>query len=86
MFKRMMHPDPLQWGFASSPAEEATMRKNGWVDDAPIEVQIVAVETPKRVKKPTAREVLQGQADALGLKVDGRWSDSRLAEEIAKAK
>ena len=28
---------------------------------------------------------LQDQAEALGIKVDKRWSDKRLAEEITKA-
>ena len=33
----------------------------------------------------TVREVLQDAADAKGIKVDGRWSDERLAAEIEKA-
>lgn len=31
------------------------------------------------------REDLNAEAEKLGVKVDGRWSDERLAEEIAKA-
>jgi len=31
------------------------------------------------------REGLNAEAEKLGVKVDGRWSDERLAEEIAKA-
>lgn len=29
---------------------------------------------------------LKAEAEALGIKIDKRWSDKRLAEEIAKAK
>ena len=28
---------------------------------------------------------IKAEAEALGIKVDGRWSDDRIAEEIAKA-
>ena len=31
-------------------------------------------------------EDLTAEAEALGIKVDGRWNESRLREEIAKAK
>ncbi len=34
--------------------------------------------------KAVSREELILQAEAKGLKVDKRWSDTRLAEEIAK--
>ncbi len=50
-----------------------------------------ATEAAVAFAKPQAEEVdplavLKAEAVALGVKVDGRWSEARLAEEIAKAK
>lgn len=42
---------------------------------------------PAYVAPPAAtidRAALMAEAEARGLKVDGRWSDARLAEELAK--
>ena len=47
----------------------------------------VLVPPPKKAAEPVAiatRDVLVEQAAALGLNIDKRWSDQRLAEEIAK--
>ena len=43
--------------------------------------QLDAAQAPA----PRTRENLNAQAEKLGVKVDGRWSDERLTEEIAKA-
>lgn len=80
--KRMMFPDPLQWTHVYNPTDEAALRASGWVDDVPQDIA-TAVEVTNA--DPSARDLLQAQADAIGLKVDGRWSDATLAEEIAKA-
>ena len=40
---------------------------------------------PAAVASEPSIEDLRAQAAALGLKVDGRWSRERLADEIAKA-
>ena len=42
---------------------------------------------PKFEKKPAqvSRDELEAMAEAKGIKVDGRWSDARLQEEIDKA-
>lgn len=34
--------------------------------------------------EPTSRDALMAQAEAKGVKVDGRWSEARLAEKVAK--
>jgi hypothetical protein len=73
--KRMRHP---LHGFhhCYNGNEEASMRANGWVDDAPDDdVEIV----------DSSRESLIASAQAAGVKVDKRWSDARLAAEIEKA-
>lgn len=78
--KRMKHPTH---GFhhAYGTHEEEAMRKNGWVDDAPAEV---VSEEPEPESTPD-RVALLATAAELGMKVDGRWSMARLAEELAKA-
>lgn len=80
--KRMKHPDH---GFhhAYNLLEEEALRKNGWVDDAPAVIAEAVLEadpesTPDRV-------TLLETAAALGVKIDGRWSAARIAEEVAKA-
>jgi transketolase C-terminal domain/subunit len=52
-------------------------RPHGAIADAEIPAPAPIVQS--------TREGLMAQADALGLKVDKRWSDTRLAEEIARA-
>lgn len=39
-------------------------------------------ELVSRWESARERDALLGRAAALGIKVDGRWSDKRLAEEI----
>lgn len=56
--------------------------KNGWVrTQAPAPVEAPAVETPQDDDK----EALILKAEALGVRVDRRWSIARLKEEIASA-
>lgn len=45
----------------------------------------VEAAKPAEQKVEPTREEMEVQAAALGIKVDGRWSDNRLMEEIAKA-
>lgn len=40
---------------------------------------------PAYVAPELDRDALMTQAEAKGLSVDGRWSDARLAKEVAKA-
>ena len=40
---------------------------------------------PETVPDTVTREEMEKQAEALGVKIDRRWSDKRLIEEIAKA-
>lgn len=48
--------------------------------------EIAAVAASKDPKKPEpTRDELLALAEATGVKVDGRWSDERLKEEIEKA-
>ena len=52
------------------------------VDDAAAEADFVGV-APESA--PASREGLADAAESLGIKVDKRWSDRRLAQEITKA-
>ena len=63
--------------------EEADMRKNGWVEDAPEVIPAVA-HAPVEAPKPD-RHALERAAAAKHIKVDQRWSNDRLAAEIEKA-
>lgn len=51
---------------------------------APAAPQAAPVVIPDDDAPPTRAE-LEAQAEKLGLKVDGRWSDKRLAQAIADA-
>lgn len=42
-----------------------------------------AAEAEAAESEPPTRDELQQKADELGIKVDGRWSDRKLAEVIA---
>ncbi len=75
---RMKHP---LHGFHNAHGnEEADMRKNGWVDDVPEVAPVQELEA-----SAVEQLSLHDQAESLGIKVDKRWSESRLAEEIKKA-
>lgn len=78
--KRMKHPTH---GFhhAYGTREEEAMRKNGWVEDITAEV----VSDEPEPESTSDRVALLATASELGVKVDGRWSTTRLAEELAKA-
>jgi hypothetical protein len=80
--KLMKHPDH---GFhhAYNKAEEDTLRKNGWVDDVPA---VISPETAPEMEPESTpdRVTLLETAAALGVKIDGRWSTARIAEEVAK--
>ena len=52
-------------------------------DDA--EVTVGAKPAAAEAESEPSIDDLRAQAAALGLKVDGRWSRERLADEIAKA-
>ena len=49
--------------------------------EATLQQHLEAAQAPA----PKTREDLNAEAEQLGIKVDGRWSDERLTEEIAKA-
>lgn len=49
--------------------------------EAALQQRLDAAQAPA----PRTREDLNAEAEKLGIKVDGRWSDERLADEIAKA-
>lgn len=49
--------------------------------EAALQQQMGAAQAPAA----KTREDLNAEAEKLGIKVDGRWSDERLADEIAKA-
>ena len=56
-------------------------------DDAAVTVGVTLINEgnmPAAASEPSIDD-LRAQAAALGLKVDGRWSRERLADEIAKA-
>ncbi len=75
--KRMMHP---MHGFhiVYDGNTEATMRLNGWVDEV--------VSSPETVTSSAGtREDLELAAEEKGVRIDKRWSNARLAEEIEKA-
>lgn len=46
---------------------------------------MAAAEAPKADDAPIEREEIIRKAEALGIKIDRRWSDARLADEVAKA-
>ncbi len=47
----------------------------------PAAEDVAVFVTQQAPKEPSLRE----QAEAMGIKVDGRWTDKRIAEELAKA-
>jgi len=47
--------------------------------------QQLAAALAQAAPAPKTREALNAEAEKLGIKVDGRWSDDRVADEIAKA-
>ena len=53
-------------------------------DDATVTVGVVQAAPADEKQEPSIDD-LREQAKALGIKVDGRWSRERLADEIAKA-
>lgn len=53
-------------------------------DSATVTVGVVQA-APAVAKQEPSIDDLREQAKALGIKVDGRWSRERLADEIAKA-
>lgn len=53
-------------------------------DGAAVTVGVVQA-APAVAKQEPSIDDLREQAKALGIKVDGRWSRERLADEIAKA-
>ena len=52
---------------------------------APKPSEPVAAPEPAAEDVAPTREELEAHAAAIGLKVDGRWSDKRLMAELAKA-
>lgn len=82
--KRMKHPDH---GFhhAYNMLEEETMRKNGWVDDVPAPAPAPAADDGPGPEAAPDRAAMLADAGARGIKIDRRWSDARLAEELAQA-
>lgn len=57
-------------------------------DDAAVTVGVTLINEgnmPAAAESEPSIDGLRTQAAALGLKVDGRWSRERLADEIAKA-
>lgn len=76
MYPLNMHKTPPEVGFAcaNTQAEHIALTHGGY------EPAYVAVEAPA-----SDRDALIAQGEAKGLKVDKRWSDARLAEEVAKA-
>lgn len=45
---------------------------------------LVPLDAVAEQPEPVDRDALLAQAESKGLKVDKRWSDKRLAEELAK--
>ena len=79
-------------------AEQAQREIDGWVRwprtkdqkagifAAPAKAVTAKPIEPAESSKPaTGRNSMLDEAERRGLKVDGRWSDARLAEELAKA-
>jgi hypothetical protein len=59
---------------------------DGWVKTLAELSEHAKPETvPDTVPETVTREEMEKQAEALGVKIDRRWSDKRLIEEIAKA-
>lgn len=50
-----------------------------------LDAALAAAAAATRAPAVNTREALNAEAEKLGIKVDGRWSDERLTEEIAKA-
>lgn len=72
------------WFLTVPEAVDPSQREPEPVANAPVAAQDAPSEAPS--DEPATREGLLAEAKALGLKVDGRWSDARLAAEIEKAK
>ena len=78
MFISALHV-PADEGWEDSPAKVAPIRKR------PVAV-VLEPEVPEdEPSDDSARQALIEQAEALGITVDGRWGDERLADEIAAA-
>lgn len=64
--------DALKAGWLESP-EAADAARNAPDPEPPLDV-------------PMSREAMEAEAKALGIKIDGRWSDKRLSDAIKAAK
>jgi len=78
----MQLPDPLV-GFAVANTEDEHIALTAF-GYGPAYVEPTHADDPQTPEEQTQRESLLAQAAAVGLTVDGRWSDKRLAAEIAK--
>lgn len=81
--KLMKHP-LHGWHHAMDNADETRMVAAGWVD-ASAAPQVAPQVAPPAAPQPVAFEhidVLRARARAAGIKVDGRWGESRLIEEL----
>ena len=77
--KLMKHP-LHGWHHAMDNADETRMVAAGWVD-----ASAAPQAAPQVAPQPVAFEhidVLRARARAAGIKVDGRWGESRLLEEL----
>lgn len=70
----------------SNDAEKASALAAGWFETLPEAIvgrSNQPVQEPDD-EKPPSRDELEQKAAELGIKVDGRWSDKRLSDEITK--
>lgn len=81
---RMKHPEH---GFHMALGIEVSdMKKHGWTEDMPEVVpELEKALVPVADDEDAVRNALIARADMLGVKVDKRWSDTRLVAEIEKA-
>lgn len=75
------------WLAARDAVQLDALLASGWFRTLPEAIACRAeASAPAREQEnaPPTREELVQRAAELGIKVDGRWSDARLADEIAK--
>ena len=93
---RMLYRFPGSWQLecgnssllvVNTQEELAAALADGWFADAyDAKAAFEGKAEAKQEPEPSARDAMEAEAKALGIKVDGRWSDKRLSDAIKAAK
>ena len=87
--KEPMHGDFFSWCAVHDEAELASALADGWHETTTAAKEAFHAATipvpPGPDDHPPTRAEMEQKAKELGIKVDARWGDKRLSDEIAKA-